>query len=439
MENPLLSIIVTVCNLEKYLSACLDSILAQSGCDFEVVLVNNNSTDKSGEICSDYAGRHSQIQYFFLDGEAVMWRAHRYGLEKACGNYIWFVDGDDLLAEDACEALVKAINETRADVLFGRFNTFLEGSVANFADSPYECAFVNGQCKNEALEYLITTQQPVLPTWRLIFSIELYRNAILKEKFFHLMCNAHQDTGFNVLILLSARIIHYIDRPIYNYRVREASVSRTAPDIKILAYCKALLTLSYLGHSLAKSKSERGFVKAYYNQFIFLLSTAIGTINSEWGQGLCDDVNEYARAIGICRDTAFVRDFALADKIFSQGTVAALDAQKLYYQKKMEQLASLVKAKGGSVYIAPTGNVGIFLKTSLEQHGAVISGFFDNDNAKDGMEIAGVLVQNPSVAAELRYPVTILICASYASVPRQLKEQFISIGVPESELIIIEF
>lgn len=437
----ILSIIVTVYNLEKYLPACLDSILSQSEQDYEIVLVNNGSTDNSGGICNDYAKRYSQIRYFSLEGEPVMWRAHWHGLEKASGEYIWFVDGDDFLPKNACEIVSNAIRKTKTDVYFGRFSTFLEGNVSNFADSPYECEHINARDKDEAMDYLIKKQQPVLPTWRLIYSRKLYVDAISQEKFTKLMRNAHQDTGLNVLILILAKSIHYIDHSIYNYRVRETSISRTDPMEKILAYCKVLLIFAHLTHNLTKSDTEQGFVYAYYKQFLFLLSTIIGAVDLHWSQKICDDVDDFAKSIDLSTDNVLARDFSFAEKLFSHGTNIALSTHKNYCRNKIEIIADLLKDKGGVVYLAPTGNVGIFLKTAFEQEGLKIAGFFDNDKAKDGMEIAGAIVRPPPACSELpkNQPITILIGASYASVPKQLKQQFISFGVAEEDLIIIEF
>ena len=440
-RKPIISLIVTVYNLEKYLAACLDSILGQSGNDYEIVLINNNSTDNSGNICSDYAARYSKIRYFFLDGESVMWRAHRYGLKKAYGDYVWFIDGDDMLTENAYETVVKTLRKTRTEVLFARFNTFLEGSVASFTDIPYETVYINEHSKDEALEYLIEKQQPVLPTWRLIFSRALYNDIIRHEKFTELMCNAHQDTGFNVFILVSAKSIHYIDKAIYNYRVRTTSISRTDPSKKILAYCKVLLMYTRVAHDLVKTEAERNFTYAYYKQFLFLLSTIVCEADAHWNQVICDDIDNYTKAIDIIRDIVLKKDFFFVDKLISQGAAIALAAHKEYCQNKLSQISAAVKNKGGKVYLAPIGNVGIFLKTALEQQGLIISGFFDNDQVKDGMEIAGSVVHLPTIAAEIsaNQPITILIGASYTSVPKQLKQQFISLGIPESDLIIIEF
>ena len=441
LKKPFLSLIVTVYNLEKYLSACLESILVQDETDYEILLVDSNSTDKSGVICRDYAAQYSQIQYFVLEGKPVMWDGHRYGLEQACGDYIWFVDGDDLLAKDALQIVVKALRKTDTDVLFGGFTTFMEGSVSNFSDSPYEAEHISKCSKDEALEYLIETQQPVLATWRLVFSRAVYSEMLREERFLHLIRDAHQDTGFNVFILTVAKSLQYVDNALYCYRVRETSISRTDIYKKIPAYSKALLVLSYIATIVAKTKSERKFAHAYYRQFVFLLSTIVGGSDACWNQEICKDIDDFAEAIDLKKGKPIEKEHFYVNKLFEEGSAAALDALKEHCRDKLSQIAALLKNKGGDMYLAPTGNVGIFLKTALEQQGVKVSGFFDNDKAKDGMFVADVVVRPPAIAAEIskNQSITILIAASYASVPRQLKRQFLSLGISASDLITIEF
>ncbi|MCL2638023.1 MAG: glycosyltransferase family 2 protein [Oscillospiraceae bacterium] len=413
MKSPLVSLIVTVYNLEKYLPACLDSILAQSFEDYEIVLVNNNSCDNSDDVCRDFASRDCRIRYYLLEGKSVMWNAHRHGLEQARGEYVWFIDGDDLLPNSALEIVAAELQSQTPEVVFGRFNTFVDGGGVNFVDSPYESEHINNCTKDEALQYLIKKQQPVLATWRLIYSRKLYNDVIRHEKFTQLMRNAHQDTAFNAFILISADSIRYIDQPIYDYRVRQASISRTDNSEKILAYSKAVSVFMRL-FDLVKTDSEREFVEVYYKQFVFLLSAIVCSLNVQWDISIVEEITAFTKEIG-------------AKNTFSLESHAG---------KCREYLAKIAESvKNRSVYLAPTGNVGIFLKNALEQHEIKISGFFDNDKAKEGIVIDGAVVQAPKLVQSA----IVIIGASYAGVPRQLKEQFLSLGVCEKDIITIEF
>lgn len=94
MNNPIISIIVPVYNVEQYLPQCIDSIRSQSMSDFELLLVDDGSTDTSGKICDDYASKDNRIRVIHIPNSGVSF-ARNTGIEKACGEWITFVDSDD--------------------------------------------------------------------------------------------------------------------------------------------------------------------------------------------------------------------------------------------------------------------------------------------------------------------------------------------------------
>lgn len=96
---PLISIIIPVYNSEKYFEKCLDSVLAQTFTDFEVLVINDGSTDSSGKICDDYAQKDSRIKVFHKENGGVS-SARNLGIENAKGEWICFVDSDDEIAGD---------------------------------------------------------------------------------------------------------------------------------------------------------------------------------------------------------------------------------------------------------------------------------------------------------------------------------------------------
>ena len=94
MPSPKISVIVPVYNTEKYLRRCVDSILAQTYTDFELLLVNDGSTDGSGAICDEYATRDQRVRVFHKNNGGVS-SARNLGLDNACGEWITFADSDD--------------------------------------------------------------------------------------------------------------------------------------------------------------------------------------------------------------------------------------------------------------------------------------------------------------------------------------------------------
>lgn len=95
----LISVIVPVYNVEPFISSCLDSLSKQIYQNFEVLLVNDGSTDNSGAICREYADRDSRFHYFEKENAGVA-DARNFGIERSKGDYITFVDSDDWVTEE---------------------------------------------------------------------------------------------------------------------------------------------------------------------------------------------------------------------------------------------------------------------------------------------------------------------------------------------------
>lgn len=115
--EPLISIIVPVYNVENYLVACVDSILSQCDTNIEVLLIDDGSTDKSGEICDIFAQKDKRVRAWHIENGGVS-RARNYGMKHICGEYFMFVDSDDELSRNALVELRKAMSrEQNADVI----------------------------------------------------------------------------------------------------------------------------------------------------------------------------------------------------------------------------------------------------------------------------------------------------------------------------------
>ncbi|SEW36942.1 Glycosyl transferase family 2 [Ruminococcaceae bacterium KH2T8] len=114
----MISIVVPVYNIENYLRPCLDSVVNQTYKDLDIILVDDGSTDKSGEICDEYAANDSRIRVFHIPNGGVS-GARNYGIDQAFqkrSDYISFIDSDDWIDLDMCEFLLDLIRKNHADV-----------------------------------------------------------------------------------------------------------------------------------------------------------------------------------------------------------------------------------------------------------------------------------------------------------------------------------
>ncbi len=112
----IISVIVPIYNAERYLSRCIDSILSQTFTDFELLLVNDGSHDNSDKICNEYASKDTRIRVFHKENGGAA-SARKVGINNAKGNYVFFVDSDDSIEENALEIILLKANEVSCEVI----------------------------------------------------------------------------------------------------------------------------------------------------------------------------------------------------------------------------------------------------------------------------------------------------------------------------------
>jgi len=112
----MISVIIPVYNCEKWLEACVSSLINQSYKDFEILLVNDGSTDGSEAVCKSLAGEHCCIRYFSKENGGAA-SARNLGLDNAKGDYVAFVDADDTVKRNYLETLIKSATEYNADIV----------------------------------------------------------------------------------------------------------------------------------------------------------------------------------------------------------------------------------------------------------------------------------------------------------------------------------
>ena len=121
--DDLISVIVPIYNTEKYLRKCIESILSQSYKNIELLLINDGSPDSSAEICREYLDKDKRCYYFEKENGGLS-DARNYGIERAKGEYITFVDSDDFFLEEAIEKLHATALLGESDLVVGGFCHF---------------------------------------------------------------------------------------------------------------------------------------------------------------------------------------------------------------------------------------------------------------------------------------------------------------------------
>lgn len=123
VTGELISIIISVSNTESYLRQCLDSLLNQTYISFEVIIVDNGSTDSSASICQEYIEKDSRFKYFEIEQDSIS-SSYNLGLEASKGSYITFIKSDDWVDSDYLELLYATMIEEKADIVVSTYKTF---------------------------------------------------------------------------------------------------------------------------------------------------------------------------------------------------------------------------------------------------------------------------------------------------------------------------
>ena len=212
-EQPLISVIVPVYKAEKYLPACLNSLLAQTYQNFELLLVDDGSPDKCWEILQQYAARDARVRIFCKENGGVS-SARNFGLRQAKGEYIGFVDSDDFVAPQYLEWMHCALQQTNTELAVCGYRKVPKeadsAGIAPAAEKPEiktfslaEYSFDYTQCE-AANQYV----------WRI-----LYKRSLCKELYFDEQLFIGEDSFFFVQVLLQAKGLALVKAPLYFYRI----------------------------------------------------------------------------------------------------------------------------------------------------------------------------------------------------------------------------
>ncbi len=233
---PQISIIVPVYNAEQYLSHCIDSVLSQSFSDIELILVDDGSPDRSGEICDRYAEQDPRVRVIHKENGGVS-TARNAGLDVANGDYITFVDSDDFLDDNMYEKMMAKAREYNSDVvLCDCLKEYADRSVLYTHD--IRGGFYNrDQLVEEYFPHLLMMENVEYPAtisnWLLLFRRELTKQVRYLEG-----VRYSEDLLFGAELMYCAKSFYYMKgEAYYHYRMNlQSATHKFVPD-KWNDYC----------------------------------------------------------------------------------------------------------------------------------------------------------------------------------------------------------
>ncbi len=243
---PKISVVVPTYNTEKYLRECVDSVLSQSFKDFELILVDDGSHDRCGEICDELARKDPRIRVFHQENGGVT-SARRLGVGKAQAEWICFVDSDDLLSENALEHLFSAIGKfgDEVDLVEGDHIKFRENSETGEREN-FDEFHVPQDLVVNGLEYalgIVPLQDELFARgpWAKIIRKNLFEkaDALGLPKWIFI----GEDAIMNLLLATKIRVAVRVPKLVYNYRNTESSTfcrPENQAVFRSISYCFSL-------------------------------------------------------------------------------------------------------------------------------------------------------------------------------------------------------
>ena len=232
----MISVIVPVYKVESYLRQCIDSILCQTYQNLEIILIDDGSPDKSGDICEEYAKADTRIRVFHTENKGLS-ATRNLGLREAKGEYIGFVDSDDWIEPDMYEKLLRRMEETGTSIsICGFWNEYLKKkSEVRVCDAVY-----SGTDAIRALVCDLTNG-----VWNKLFKKEVWTGIRFPEK------RVYEDIATLYKVVLSADCLSCTKETLYHYRRRQGSII-------------------YASSSSRKSLVDHWY--AYYDKYSFLIN-----------------------------------------------------------------------------------------------------------------------------------------------------------------------
>ncbi len=208
------SIIVPVYNVENYLDACLMSILSQSFTNYEVIVVNDGSTDSSKKICEYYTHKYSHIKLIDKINGGLS-DARNYGIDNAQGEYLIFLDSDDFWNYDlALEEINKIINQNKElDLIIFGHTQFDDGEV-NIKETVFPTLQIKSGEFEADLDYLIEKKIYKAAAWDKVVK----KSILVNNQIYFPINKIHEDAVFLSSLVLRLDNIYFSDKKIYNYR-----------------------------------------------------------------------------------------------------------------------------------------------------------------------------------------------------------------------------
>lgn len=256
ISKPLISVIVPIYRIDKYLGICIESLMNQTYQNLEIILVDDGSPDRCPEICDLYARKDNRIKVIHKENGGLV-SARKAGIITATGNYIGYVDGDDWVGPGFFHSLICSISESGAEIAISGFSRDLFSSTKNILNA-IPSGIYEGESLDDIKKKMISDGKFFRHGLTTYLWNKLFRREVILQS--QLMTDNRitigEDAATTYLAIMHSKKIVITDNCSYHYRQREDSMLKTSKN-----YNDEFLSLKYL-HDYMKS-SFKDFTDNY--------------------------------------------------------------------------------------------------------------------------------------------------------------------------------
>lgn len=234
MSNPFLSIIIPVYNVELYLSKCLDSILVQTFTDFEVLLIDDGSTDNSAALCDSYAEKDDRFRCFHKENGGHT-SARQTGLQHAAGTYITFVDSDDWVDPGMYQKMCSVAKDTGADTVCCNYIAATPNGDIKCRSSFQEGLYRKAQLEEEVYPRMIYSGTYFTYGEAPSLCNKMFRKNLLEKNLYNVPRSVKigEDALASYVCLLESSAVYFCEEYFYYYRSSASSLTHNMDEKRL--------------------------------------------------------------------------------------------------------------------------------------------------------------------------------------------------------------
>jgi glycosyltransferase involved in cell wall biosynthesis len=427
--SPLFSIIIPVYNSERCLIECVQSVLKQDFKAWEIILVDDCSTDKSNQICLSLGKENEALKVIRHKENSGVSASRNTGIDAACGEYIIFLDSDDCLFNGCLNGIAKLIGEkTDLDVIIAGYirdyeNPFYQKSIS-------DNTVINNRTPDEVIAYINSLDDFLCTCWRFIIK----RIFIIKNDLYFSKAKIYEDQYYVARLLCLGRKFAFYPEHFYYNRASVASLSLSI-DYNSTASCLEVANdLGKFAKNNNLSDSRKEFLHARMKYVLKVFQAYLSTHDAKEIYELSKIIEQNIDNFKILKRSLLKRDIC-----FSNKTGAVYKSLLLYKTFVIKETVALIKNKKcQELYIFCAGVFGRITLRILRNEGYRVKGFLDNNKEWQGGSVLGLKVSSPAILSgkskEELSNIFVIVCNQERSAFREIVSQLERMGLHKGQI-----